>query len=74
MTIGTELEAPIMAVHSAYQIWCNKNGQYPEGIVEFRKSLANANYTIKSKRPVGAGRNAGKISMILGLGLKEKEA
>ena len=74
MTVGVEFEAPIMAVHSAYQIWCSKNGQYPEGIVEFRKSLANANYTVKSKRPIGAGRNAGKISMVLGLGLKDEKS
>lgn len=67
---GAEFETPIMALHSAYQLWCGKNGQYPEGIVEFRKSLANANYTMKSKRPNGSDRNAVKVSMVLGVRLR----
>lgn len=65
-------EVETKAVHTIYQDWCFKNGYRPEGLGEFKKSLASAGIEVKRKRPESekSNPNANKVSFILGYRLK----
>ena len=67
-------EVKTKAVHEAYQNWCYTNGYRPEGIGEFKKSLASASIEVKRKRPESAksNPNANKESFVLGYRLKTR--
>lgn len=52
--------------YRAYQEWCARNGQYPEGMPAFKQSM-EAHTTIRKKRPNGAGREASKLQLICGM-------
>lgn len=46
--------------YRAYQEWCARNGQYPEGMPAFKQSM-EAHAEIKRKRPNGSGKDANKF-------------
>lgn len=52
--------------YQRYQEWCMRNGQHAEGMPGFKRAM-EAHAEIRKKRPNGAGREASKISLILGL-------
>ena len=52
--------------YRVYQEWCARNGQYPEGMPAFKQSM-EAHTTVRRKRPIGAGREASKMSLICGM-------
>lgn len=52
--------------YQRYQEWCIRNGQHAEGMPTFKRSM-EAHADLRKKRPNGSGREASKISLILGL-------
>jgi len=52
--------------YQAYQEWCTRNGQYPEGMLAFKQSM-EAHTEYKFKRPRGAGRDAIKQRFFCGM-------
>lgn len=52
--------------YRAFQEWCARNGQYSESMPNFKQAM-EAHAEIKRKRPAGAGREASKLSLILGM-------
>lgn len=52
--------------YQQYQMWCARNGQRPEGMPSFKRSM-EAHTEIKRKRPNGAGKSASPQTFILGV-------
>jgi len=52
--------------YQAYQAWCARNGQFPEGMPAFKQAI-EAHAPIKRKRPIGAGRETAPQRLICGL-------
>ena len=52
--------------YQKYQDWCSRNGHMAENMANWRQAM-EAHVTIRKKRPAGAGREASKLALILGL-------
>ena len=52
--------------YQQYQDWCFRNGHMAENMANWRQAM-EAHVTIRKKRPAGAGREASKLALILGL-------
>ncbi len=65
-------EATTTAVYSAYQDWCQQNGQQYESMTNFKRGLEGF-ATVKRKRPQGADRTAHPIAMVCGYRLIIKD-
>lgn len=52
--------------YRAYQEWCTRNGQLPEGMPSFKQSM-EAHTAYRHKRPNGAGRDAAKQRYFCGV-------
>lgn len=52
--------------YQVYQDWCARNGHIAESMPTWKQAM-EAHAEIKKQRPAGAGREASKLSLILGL-------
>lgn len=64
-------EVRLTLLYSAYKIWCQDNGQYPESSRVFKRSLEQAGVHIVKKRPNEGGENT---TMVVGFSLLSEYA
>lgn len=57
-------------IHRNYQDWCYANGLKPEGLKEFKKSLASAGFECRRMK-MKDSHNGSKAQMVLGLKIKQ---
>lgn len=53
------------AAYQAYRDWCERNGHIAESMGTWKQAM-EAHVTIRKQRPAGSGREASKLTLILG--------